>query len=114
MRAELLNSVLPDRVTTAAMQKGTLTVLDLLFITLQTYLPSEPSARVDGLSLIQAPLRSAKNFNEALSTLRTWRQQIIHSLRQLFSVSHVMRKNALHRPDSIAVNESPGDRTLRS
>ena len=39
VRAELLNSVLPDRVVTTAMQKGTLTVLDLLFITLQTYLP---------------------------------------------------------------------------
>ena len=83
MRAELLNSVLPDRVTTTAMQKGTLTVLDLLFITLQTYLPSEPNARVDGLSLIEAPLRSAKNFSEALSTLRTWRQQIITVVNDL-------------------------------
>ena len=80
MQAELLNSVLPDRVTTAAMQ---LTVLDLLFITLQTYLPSEPNARVDGLSLIEAPLRSAKNFSEALSTLRTWRQQIITVVNDL-------------------------------
>ena len=46
VRAELLNSVLPDRVVSSAMQEETLTVLGLLFITLQTYLPSEPSARV--------------------------------------------------------------------
>ena len=69
MRAEMLNSVLPDRVTSIAMQKGTTTVLDLLFITFQTFLPSEPSARVDGLATIEAPLRAAKNFQEALSTL---------------------------------------------
>ena len=77
MRAEMLNSVLPDRVTSIAMQKGTTTVLDLLFITFQTFLPSEPSARVDGLATIEAPLRAAKNFQEALSTLRTWRQQVL-------------------------------------
>ena len=65
------------------MQKGTLTVLDLLFITLQTYLPSEPSARVDGLSLTEAPLKAARNFNEALSTLRTWRQQILTVVNDL-------------------------------
>ena len=83
VRAELLNSVLPDRVVTTAMQKGTLTVLDLLFITLQTYLLSEPSARVDGLSLIEAPLKAARNFNEALSTLRMWRQQILTVVNDL-------------------------------
>ena len=49
MRAELLNNVLPERVQTTSMQKGATTVLDLLFITFQTYLPSEPSARSGGL-----------------------------------------------------------------
>ena len=39
MRAELINSVLPEKVTSTAMQKGTLTVPDLLFITFQTFLP---------------------------------------------------------------------------
>ena len=77
VRAELLNSVLPDKVTSMAMQKGALTVLDLLFLTFQTFLPSEPSARVDGLNAVETPLRAAKNFNEALTTLRTWRQQIL-------------------------------------
>ena len=73
MRAELLK----DRVVTTAMQKGTSTILDLLFIAFKTYLPSEPSARVDGLTTIEAPLRAAKNFQEALSTLRNWRQQVL-------------------------------------
>ena len=77
MRAELLNGVLPERVITSAMQKGNTTILDLLFLTFQTYLPSEPSARVDGLTAIEAPLRAARNFQDALSTLRTWRQQVL-------------------------------------
>ena len=46
MRAELLSGILPDKFTTLAMQKGSTTVLDLLFLTFQTFLPSEPSARV--------------------------------------------------------------------
>ena len=77
MRAELLNGALPERVTSIAMQKGTTAILDLVFLTFQTFLPSEPSARVDGLSTIEAPLKAAKNFQEALTTLRTWRQQVL-------------------------------------
>ena len=45
MRPELLNNVLPEKVQTTSMQKGATTVLDLLFITFQTYLPSEPRAK---------------------------------------------------------------------
>ena len=71
MRAELLDNVLPERVQTTSMQKGATTVLDLLFITFQTYLPSEPSARVEGLTTVEAPLRASKNFQEALTTLRS-------------------------------------------
>ena len=77
MRAELLNGALPERVVTTAMQKGTSTVLDLLFIAFQTCLSSEPSARVDGLTTIETPLRAAKNFQEVLSTLHNWRQQVL-------------------------------------
>ena len=77
MRAELINSVLPEKVTSTAMQKGTLTVPHLLFITFQTFLPSEPSARVDGLNTVETPLKAARTFSEALNTLRAWRQQII-------------------------------------
>ena len=77
MRAELLNNVLPERVQTISMQKGATIVLDLLFITFQTHLPSEPSARVEGLTTVEAPLRASKNFQEALTTLRSWRQQVI-------------------------------------
>ena len=77
MRAELINTVLPEKVTSMAMQKGALKVPELLFLTFQTFLPSEPSARVDGLNTVESPLKAAKNFAEALSTLRTWRQQVV-------------------------------------
>ena len=77
MRAELINSVLPEKVTSMAMQKGALKVHELLFLTFQTFLPSEPSARVDGLNTVESPLKAAKKFAEALSTLRTWRQQVV-------------------------------------
>ena len=77
MRAELINSVLPEKVTSMAMQKGALKVHELLFLTFQAFLPSEPSARVDGLNTVETPLKSARNFAEALTTLRTWRQQVV-------------------------------------
>ena len=69
MRAELLNNVLPERVQTTSMQKGATTVLDLLFITFQTYLPSEPSARVEGLTTVEAPLRAAKKFSGGIDDI---------------------------------------------
>ena len=56
---------------------------DILFLTLQTYLLSEPSARVDGLSAIEAPVRPERTFNEALSFLRSWRQQILTVVHDL-------------------------------
>ena len=77
MRAELINSVLPEKVTSMAMQKGALKVHELLFLTFQAFLPSEPSALVDGLNTVETPLKAARNFAEALTTLRTWRQQVV-------------------------------------
>ena len=70
MRAELINSVLPEKVTSMAMQNGALKVHEVLFLTFQAFLPSEPSARVDGLNTVEAPLKAARNFAEALTTLR--------------------------------------------
>ena len=58
---------------------------ELLFLTFQTFLPSEPSARVDGLNTVESPLKAAKNFAEALSTLRTWRQQVVTVVTDLKS-----------------------------
>ena len=63
--------------------KGCYHVLDLLFITFQSYLPSEPSARVEGLTTVEAPLRASQNFQEALKTLRSWRQQVITVVNDL-------------------------------
>ena len=112
---ELLNSVLPDKVTSMAMQKGALTVLDLLFLTFQTFLPSEPSARVDGLNAVETLLRAAKNFNEALTTLRTWRQQILTfvtdlqgnpELLKLFNSLKVLISNLVSSDNSFATEVS--------
>ena len=83
MRSELINSVLPERVVSAAMRKGTLTVVGLLYLTFQTFLSSEPAARVDGLNPAEAPLKAAKSFSEALNTLRSWRQQILTVVNDL-------------------------------
>ena len=49
----------------------------LFFMILQTHLPSEPSARVDGLATKNAPLRPARTFKDALATSRAWRQQVL-------------------------------------
>ena len=84
MRAELINSVLPEKVTSmakvtsVAMEKGALKAPELIFLTFQAFLPSELSARVDGLNTIETCLKAAaRNFAEALTTLRTWRQQVV-------------------------------------
>ena len=49
MRADLINQCPPERVQSLAIQKSAATVADLLHLTFQTFLPSEPSARIDGL-----------------------------------------------------------------
>ena len=60
MRAELLTQALPGYVL--AMKRGTATVLDVLFMTFQNYLSSEPSARIDALATNEAPLKPARTF----------------------------------------------------
>ena len=62
MRADLINQCLPERVQSLAIQKSATTVADLLYLTFQTFLPSEPSARVDGLADIEAPVRPSRTF----------------------------------------------------
>ena len=83
MRADLINTCLPDKVQSLALQKAAVTVADLLYLTFQTYLPSEPSARVDGLADIEAPVRPARTFAEVLSFLRSWRQKIMTVVNDL-------------------------------
>ena len=74
-RAELINSVLPEKVTSMAMQKRALKVHELLFSNLSS-LPSiraQCSSRWTQHKLVDTPLKAARNFAEALTTLRTWR-----------------------------------------
>ena len=60
MRSELISSVLQERAVSAAMRKGTLTLVDLLYLTFQMFLPSKPAARVDGLNSVAKLFNSLK------------------------------------------------------
>ena len=83
VRADLINACLPDRVQSLALQKAAVTVADSLYLTLQTHLPSEPSARVGGLADIEALVRPARGVAEALAFLRSWWQKIMTVVNDL-------------------------------
>ena len=55
----------------------------LLYFTFLTHLPSEPSARVDGLAEIEAAVKPARIFAEALAFLHSWRQKIVTVVNDL-------------------------------
>eukprot|EP00971_Amphidinium_carterae_P100941 1997052-Amphidinium_carterae.2 len=84
IKSELLTGkILPDKfvVYIAATKAGTLAkILEVLF---QKYLPSEPTAQEDALTLIETPLKTAKSFTEALRTLRVWKEQLIITIQTL-------------------------------
>ena len=83
MRSDLCNHCLPEKIQSLAIQKGANAVADLLYLTFQTFLPSEPSARVEGLATIEAPVKLVRTFGEALSFLRSWRQQVLTVVHDL-------------------------------
>ena len=83
MRSDLCNHCLPEKIQSLAIQKGANTVADLLYLTFQSYLPSEPTARVEGLATIEAPVKPSRTFSEALSFLRSWRQQVLTVVHDL-------------------------------
>ena len=72
-------------------------VHELLFLTFQTFLPSEPSARVDGLNAVETPLKAARNFAEALTTPRTWRQQVVTVVTDLKRIQSLLSCSTLSR-----------------
>ena len=57
--------------------------LTSLYLTFQACLHSEPSARVEGLATIEAPVKPARAFGEALSFLRSWSQQVLTVVNDL-------------------------------
>ena len=61
-------------------RKGANTVADLLYLTFQTL---SPRLGVDGLATIEAPAKPARTFGEALSFLRSWRQQVLTVVNDL-------------------------------
>ena len=83
MRSDLCNHCLPEKIQSLAGQKGAHIVSDLLYLTFQSYLPSEPIARVEGLASIEAPVKPSRTFGEAQSLLRSWRQQVITVVHDL-------------------------------
>ena len=76
-------AVLPEKIQSLAIQKGANTVADLLYLTFQSFLPSEPMARVEGLATIEAPVKPSRTFSEALAFLRSWRQQVLTVVHDL-------------------------------
>ena len=65
------------KVASLATQKGTTTVLDLLFMTFKlTSLLNPAPVLMDWLPL-RKRLKAARTFSDALTTLRTWRQQVL-------------------------------------
>ena len=51
--------------------------------TFQSYIPSEPTARVEGLPTIEAPIKPSRTLSEALAFLRSWRQQVLTVVHDL-------------------------------
>ena len=83
MRSDLCNHCLPDKIQSLAIRKGANTVADLLYLTFQSFLPSEPIARVEGLASIEAPVKPSRTFSETLAFLRSLRQQVLTLVHDL-------------------------------
>jgi len=77
MRIELLsNGTVPQDVVEHCFQKKMNTaVVGILTILFQNYLPAEHSVRLDAMASILTPLSPARNFTDALTTLRSWLQR---------------------------------------
>eukprot|EP00971_Amphidinium_carterae_P206848 4104170-Amphidinium_carterae.1 len=85
IKSELFNSrILPDEFVqylVGAKRGGTLA--EILELLLQRYLPAEPIARVDALAALEAPMKVAKSFGDALKVFRTWKEQLIVTVKSL-------------------------------
>ena len=108
MTAELLNA-LPSGTVSQVLLEGKVSVMDLLFATFQTLLPSEPRAFRRAIAQVETPLPTAATYSQALTTLRAWKQDILtvvldmgadpepatllSSLRSL--LSHLIRRDSL-------------------
>eukprot|EP00971_Amphidinium_carterae_P263536 5228263-Amphidinium_carterae.2 len=78
IKSELLTGkVLPEEFVEHAALVKVNTLAEILEVLFQKYLPSEPIARVDALAQIEAYLKPAKSFAEALRSLRAWKEQLI-------------------------------------
>ena len=62
MHSDLRNHCLLEKIQPLAIQKGANTVADLLYLTFQALLPSEPSVRVEGLATFEAPVKPARTL----------------------------------------------------
>eukprot|EP00971_Amphidinium_carterae_P302805 6016773-Amphidinium_carterae.1 len=92
IKSELFNSrILPDEYLVGAKPKRGGTLAEILELLQQRYLPSEPVARVDALSALEAPLKVAKSFVEALRVFRTWKKQLIAPAKSLHGRPDIYR-----------------------
>eukprot|EP00971_Amphidinium_carterae_P204654 4061352-Amphidinium_carterae.1 len=92
IRSELITTkVLPDDFVQYALAKRVSTVAEILELLFQRYLPSEPSARIDALTILETPLRPAKSFQEALRSFRTWKELLVVSIQSLHAQPDMLR-----------------------
>ena len=83
MRSALCNHCLPHKIQSLTIQKGARLTQSQLCLTFQSFLPSEPIARVEGLATIEAPVKPSRTFSEEVSFLRSWRQQVLTVVHDL-------------------------------
>eukprot|EP00971_Amphidinium_carterae_P032539 640725-Amphidinium_carterae.1 len=93
IRSELLtNKILPeDFINMMVGSKRGSTLSEILELLFQRYLPSEPTARVDALTQLETPLKTAKSFVEALRLLRAWKDQLVMAVRTLKARPDILR-----------------------
>eukprot|EP00971_Amphidinium_carterae_P305480 6070692-Amphidinium_carterae.1 len=78
IKAELLTTrVLPEEFMNYVLAKRVGTLAEILELFFQLHWLSEPTARIDALTILETPLKTAKSFQEALRLLRAWKYQLL-------------------------------------
>ena len=90
LRAELAEA-LPSYIVRGCMQKGLVSTIDLLGEMMQHLLPSEAQIRVKTLDALEAAMKPAKTFGDALTALREWHYRLRMAREQFSAVPDPQR-----------------------
>ena len=90
MRSELLDA-LPRHYKTACVLENALDVRAILLIVMKLALPSAEQCRLQGLDAVEAPLKPARNYTQALNSLRRWHHSLQVAIIQLRAQPDAMR-----------------------